>query len=171
MEKKAALFAIPIVFALVLGAYSLGLTHGASVDQSDTFRYGSRVRVYANGVKIGDSHNSLSPGGKNLIMHALATGDNNPPINITVGTVSGGVWTKASANGFSGTDGTVTKNTNDVNGNWSVYHTFTATGTQTLNSTRLYGSTNGTYFAMNNFTATTLQANDQLTINWTIYVS
>lgn len=54
-------------------------------------------------------------------------------------------------------------------GNWTVSKLFVATGQATTNVTRIGNGTN--YFAGNSFTLVTLQANDQLTINWTLAVS
>lgn len=62
-------------------------------------------------------------------------------------------------------------------GNWSIYNTFTLTGTAvTVYGAGLFNATssanNDTMLAIANFsTAASLEANDQLTVNWTIKVS
>ena len=55
-------------------------------------------------------------------------------------------------------------------GNWSIQHTFTATADNLKTNVTRIGNTAGTLFAANEFTSVTLQTNDQLTINWTIWV-
>lgn len=57
------------------------------------------------------------------------------------------------------------------NGNWSVWKTFTSTADGAIvNVTHLINDDDDE-FAGNSFTDVTLQANDQLTINWTVSVS
>jgi hypothetical protein len=63
-------------------------------------------------------------------------------------------------------------------GNYTIYNTFTANSTggtlgagHITNSTGLFNaSTSGTLLAENTFTLVTLQQDDQLTVNWTIFV-
>ena len=58
-------------------------------------------------------------------------------------------------------------------GNWSIWTTFTATADDLLtNKTGIFNaSAVGTLFAENTFTLATLQSSDQITINWTIFVT
>jgi hypothetical protein len=59
-------------------------------------------------------------------------------------------------------------------GNWSLTYTWTDVSCNGLvvNTTALFNaSTSGTMFAGNSFTSVTLQANDQLNVTWTIWVT
>jgi hypothetical protein len=169
------ILAVPLMALLVIGAYSMGLVNSVSVPAKGGIDYGSNVcvdTIRADGTveHNGCSHNTLNNTGKNVIMGALAMGVLNLPVNITVGNYTqAGVWTPQRLVGFKGVNGTVSRH-GTVAGNWSVSTTFTATGTARLNHTRLYASGNDTVFAYNNFTTTVLQANDQLKINWSVYI-
>lgn len=132
------------------------------------------------------SHNVLYTDGANYIRKMLTLGSASAADNITnislcnaVGT--GGCTTPVAADvaigsgyneltgGLAPKIGTVL---NTGNGNWSVSATFTSTADNVqTNVTRI---TNGTItypFAGNSFTLATLQTNDQITVNWTIWVS
>ena len=128
------------------------------------------------------SHNVLYLSGANLTRDLLTTnGDGSLLNNISLCNATAGCTAPVAAasetfNYFTGcglssaTDATIS-NLASQGANWTVYKTFVVTGcsNQLTNSTRL--SNDATLFAGNNFTLATLNANDQITINWTISIT
>jgi len=122
--------------------------------------------------------NVLYNTGAEMIENLLGDGTTGAVLNISLGNASADAgdpqadasedFTVYAAGGLSSIEGTKSSN---GNGNWTVTKTFTATADNLLtNVTRLTNLT-GTNFAGNNFTLVTLQTNDQLTINWTVWVT
>lgn len=193
MDKKIvagflALFALCIFsIGLIFSVQSFAPAMGSDISDSDSIKYHSSVCtavVRADGTyePNGCSSNTLTTAGKNLIKNALAFGG-------TVGNVTYIGLCNASGPGCnaSSADNTILDDeyaagglsrgggnyASQGTGNWSVYKTFTATANNLLtNKTGLFNnSAADTLFAENTFTLVTLQTNDQLTINWTIWVS
>ena len=150
-----------------------------NVDQG--LKYTGWVCVAKNDEPATCSHNLITNQGKNAIKNALTNGSTGLAINITVSNMTAAVATDTALPGYAavcfadsamcGTNGTV--GSNGV-GNWSVWKTFTATNAMTYNTTGLditEAAGAATLFAGNTYTAVALQPNDQLSINWTIYVT
>jgi hypothetical protein len=83
-------------------------------------------------------------------------------------------WATSDGSGLGRAAGTWGQNGAQV-GNWSVWNTFTSSyDNRVTNKTGIWNSStsteNHTLLAENTFTAVTLQTNDQLTVNWTIWV-
>ncbi len=172
---------IALVFLLVMVIGAIQYSQ-PNIEPEATIAYGSNVCVtHSRGDKIlmneCDS-NLLYNNGKDIIKAILGTGANMGAIaNISLcnASASCGTPVAAGSEGFTaytncglpskiGTYGSL--NT----GNWSMYNTFTSTcDNVNSTSTRLTNVTGG-IFAGNTFTLVTLQTNDQLTINWTIWV-
>ena len=123
------------------------------------------------------TENTVTNGGKDMVENCLGEGGTNAITNLTLGnqeapaaaaTALAGVY---STNGLAGATGAY--NTNAAsNGNWSIAYTWTCTAAeQTVNTTGLYKSGGGALFAGTSFTATTLQADDQIKVNYTIYLT
>lgn len=189
MDKKIVFgFTGVLLSAILLFTVASSIMNNNSLPSStvsDGIQYHSNVCTYvtrADGTvePNGCSHNTLYNNGKEMIEGYLGAGQSGAILNISLCNATGtpGCATPVAAmteafnnftncglnaqNGVYGSLGT---------GNWSVAKTFTATCDNVLtNSTRLMNST-GSPFAGNTFTLVTLQTNDQLTINWTIWVS
>jgi hypothetical protein len=185
-HKKDLIWAIPMGVALVfVFGFFLGGGGNLNTEASDsgaTIGYGSSVCVAKNSEAAVCSHNNLTDLGRGLIQYLLVTvgPTGAPPYNITLGNGTTTVYTDTAlpglldgGQGMTGGNGTVVSNAAVSAGNWTITKTFTATSNAYVNTTGLYGAnaTNYIFFAGNNFTGTTMQANDQITVNWTIYVS
>jgi len=77
-------------------------------------------------------------------------------------------YTAFASAGLSEVAGTVGDN---GNGNWSVAHTFTATEDDLLTNVTRLRNDDGDDLAGNFFTLVNLQTDDQLLVNWTVWVS
>lgn len=181
MKYKNILFTGLFLF-VIAGIFALSISmNSPSDDISDSITYHSNVCVYKNGELIQCSHNLLYDTGKNAIRSVLGTAGNPGPwLNISLCNatnmtgcavpVAGGTENYEQINtcGLNAQSGTYAA---DATGNWSVSKTFTAScNNLNINSTRLMNTTGG-LFAGNSFTTTTLQTNDQITVNWSISVS
>jgi len=155
-------------------------------------RYHSNVCIQKNSEPAQCSHNVLTNAGKSLINDVL-TGTKQTEVkyialcnltNVSADTGGNACVQPAAANtlmlgeyklcGLARAAGTLTVPTTS-DGNFSYSKTFIATcdNLQT-NVTAIFNSTQGSgdaYFAGNNFTAVTLQTNDQLTVTWYIWVT
>ena len=159
-----------------------GLEYTASVCTYTTGDFEGRETPSSNGVMevVSCSHNTLFGTGKNMTRTALALGSTVPITNITMCNSTNasfcGTPTTAALDEFNqfrgcGMDGAIgTYGVGDIEGNWTVGHTFTSScdGVRT-NVTRLGNSS--TFFAGNSFTSVNLSNSDQLTVNWSIGVS
>lgn len=125
--------------------------------------------------------NTLTNAGAELISDYIAEGSSGSAVDyIALSDASGEVGASAvgsttldnewATNGLERSQGTF--GDNGV-GNWSIWETFTASADDmTTNKTGIFNaSSTGTLFAENTFTLATLQTSDQITINWTIFVT
>jgi hypothetical protein len=187
MQKKY--LAIPLFFVLVLSLFSIfSLPQNKNTLNSDDFSnsitYHSNVCkqiTRADGTIESPecSHNLLYDSGKELIEAYLGdTGGATDEVDqISLCDASVGCQTPVA--GASETfnaitdrgleEATGTYSSVGGNGNWTISHTFTATGSVSTNVTRLQ-NTAGTNFAGNNFTLANLENQDQITISWNIFV-
>ena len=175
MEKKY-LIATLIVFVMAIFVVGLNIDNNEAIPEGvgDGLDYGSNVRVYLNDELVDSTENTVTTAGLNNVLSALAYGQSTLITNLTVGnttapaageTALAGIYT---THGLAGETGTVNSN---GDGNWSVAYTWTCTsGAVTVNTTALYNVTNA-MFAGTTFTATTLQTDDQLKVNYTLWVS
>ena len=185
MEKQKNKIATTVVLMLVVACVfisgSIVKTPVASDLLSEGLRYNSMVCVAKNDEKASCGHNTITDVGKNMIRNALTNGSTGFPINITVSNKTVPVAATTALEGYDavcfldtamcGTNGTISSN---GVGTWTITKTFTAGQINSYNTTGLYGpqfGVGGALFAGNTFTSVSLQANDQLTINWTIYVT
>ena len=172
MEKK---YIVGMFSVLVLTMFVVGLNIGSVGDNvvGDGLDYGSNVCVYKNDELIGCQENIVTTAGLNYARGALsgtatniselALGNTTAP---AVGeTALAGVYT---THGLAKVAGAYNAN---GNGNWSIAYTWTATaGPTDVNTTALY-KTGGDMFAGTTFAKTTLQVDDQLKCNYTLWVS
>lgn len=134
---------------------------------------------YASNEEIDCSHNVLFKNGQNMTRNLLGIGGNSI-LNISLANASADVdtpsanateaYTPYAGCGLLSTAGTY--GTNPVSpGNWSVFATFTSTCNNVVtNVTRLLNAS-GSNFAGNAFNFVNLSNNDQLTVNWTIFIT
>ena len=128
---------------------------------------------------LGCSHNLVTNAGLEGIEQIIGNGANYGTMNyIGLSNASAGSLAPAAgdttldneyaAGGLTRAIGTYNSN---GNGNWTISKTFTATLNNLLiNKTGLFNqSSAGLLFAENTFTLATLQINDQITTNWTIW--
>jgi hypothetical protein len=127
-----------------------------------------------------EGHNTLYNQGKDMVRDLLANGGGGNVTNISLcnATAGAGCGTPTAAAtedytlftdiGLASIEGSYA--THATNGNWSVYNTFTATDYAAVNVTRLTNVT-GSNLSGFYFTVINLENTDQLTINWTVYVT
>ena len=188
-NKKLFLFLPLILTILVVGvfAFSSQSTPNPSPNSVGGISYGSNVCkqvIRADGTRepVECSHNVLYDTGRNMTRDLLGnTGGDGTEIDeillCNASTADGGCGVPVkdqtenfivySACGLTNATGTY----NEVlTGNWTISNEFTSTcDNVVVNATRL--ANGSAYFAGNNFTLVTLQQNDRLLINWTIYIS
>jgi hypothetical protein len=175
---------ILIVLVSVFAITAISIRPNTDTTTESTISYHSDVCKYvtrANGSieDIGCSHNLLVDAGANAIRDALNTGAVGSFKWIALCNASVSCATPAITDttldneyttaGLNRSDGAYNAMNN---GNWSIANTFTATQDNVLtNKTALFNASSAdTMLAENEFTLVTLQTNDQLTINWTIWV-
>lgn len=172
-----------LVVALSVFVITPGLFQVATppVGEGISMTYHSAVCPYvtrADGTRedLGCVHNVVTNGGKDMIREDLAAGGSNKPTNLSLGNGTAiaaasttidrewldcGMVQKAATYGI-----------NSGNGNWSLWATWTSTCDGVIvNNTALYNATTPKVFAGAGFTSTTLQTNDQITVNYTISIS
>ncbi|GAH04824.1 unnamed protein product, partial [marine sediment metagenome] len=130
---------------------------------------------------LGCSPNVLTNVGKNAIKAILGEGTIYGAFNyiglcnLTAGACTADATDTTIDNEFvgCGLDRTAGTYGSLTTGNWSIYNTFTSTcdNRQTNMTGILNQSTTGTLFAVNTFTDVTLQTDDQLLVNWTVWVT
>ena len=180
------IIASALLIIAVLAASALQ-SSPSSISDAD-LSYHSRVCVMKTFAADGHSeiiqcdHNVLTNAGKNLtrdclgIGGAAGCGTSAQYIAIENGTAPGATDTtlnlELSICGFTRAAGTYALYPATA-GNWSQAKTFTSTcDAVTVNTTGLFNaSSSGVEFAGNTFTSTTLQTNDQLTVNWTVFIT
>ena len=172
MEKK---YIVGSFSVLVLAMFVVGLNIGSVGNNlvGDGLNYGSNVCVYKNDELVGCQENVVTTAGLNIVEAALGEGTVNEIDELALGnttapavgeTALAGLWATC---GLSKAVGAY--NTNG-DGNWSQAYTWTSTcDNVVVNTTALYGTVN--MFAGTTFTATTLQTDDSLKVNYTLWVS
>lgn len=174
---------LAIITVLSVALVQTNISSPSAAESDATINYHSNVCIYKNGELVGPcSHNVLYTNGGNgseYIEQSLGVGGTvTPALNISLCNATAGCGTPVAAGtevfnrytscGLQATNGAYASL---GVGNWSVANTFTATCDGLLtNTTRLMAGPT-TLFAGNSFTLVTLQTNDQLTINWTIWVT
>jgi len=177
-EFLIPLFAI-LLFCSVFAIASFNI-NSTRVSSGDSITYHSNVCVYKNGELVDCSHNLLYNTGKNLIRTYLGdTGGGTDEIDqiemcdSSIGCGDPQADASETYNAYA-TCG-LSQITGDYNaleeaGNWTISTTFTSTCDNTkTNMTRLK-NTAGTNFAGVRFTDVILQTDDQLLVNWTLWV-
>lgn len=181
---KRAVLILPIFLALIVGLFTFTLSNNPSSQNSFSqgINYESEVCIFKNNNLVECKHNVLYTDGGEAIKENIGNGvDNGPFLNIslcnssTAGVSCGGVtagqsesYNLFSAGGLTQKEGTYFSN---GNGNWTVSATFTATASSlTTNVTKLSNRT-GSNLSGASFTAVTLNTDDQITINWTLWVT
>ena len=171
------------IFLVLLGVLIISSgTNIPGLSSGQGINYESEVCVFKNNELVQCDHNVLYTDGGEAIKEAIGNGVANGAFqNIslcnssTAGVGCGGVtagqseaYNLFSAGGLTQSQGTYFSN---GNGNWTISKTFTATASSlTTNVTKLSNVT-GSNLSGNSFTAVTLNTDDQITINWTIWVT
>ena len=175
--KKELMFSLVISVVLVLATIPFIHSNNNSVN-SDVLSpvYHSRVCVSVNGNLIGCNHNTVVNTGLNMIKTSLKDGTTNQLNKLALGNGTAPTTSDTALPTLITTNGlamaTIDGSEDNGVGNWSVWKTWTATGTQEVKTAGLYKSDGSTFFGGSAFTtATTLQANDQITVNYTIWVT
>lgn len=187
MEKKQLLL-IPAFALLIVGVFVLASINNNSVSSNnvgDSIGYHSSVCkqvTRADGAvePVECSSNVLYDTGGELIEAAMGNeatadaADNITLCNATAGcgtpvVGSGEDYTEYTSCGLEPVTGTYTSL--GTNANWTISHEFTASCDDLLtNVTHLHNGA-GDEFAGNSFTLVTLQTDDKLTLNWTVWVT
>ena len=191
--KKQTLFIGAILSVLMLATLlafsSFAVPGGFVSDSQDALKYNSNVCIYVTRIDgivedLGCSHNLLTTAGKNGIRTSLTgiAGESYEHIGLCNSSYGGSCTTPAL------TDTTLGNEYNDASGlnrtgpttylalgigNWSYSRTFVALADgMSTNLTGIFDNTvGGTMLAVNTFTTSTLQTNDQITVNWSIWVA
>lgn len=192
--NKPLLGTLTVGLVLVILSVSPMISTNVTNPSEEGLKYSSSVCVEKNGELISCSPNTITNVGKNMIQDMLtAPGTQTTEIkyialcNNTNQSDDGGAL---ACNQTKQTDtvllaeyfacnlerGTATLSFDTSRGNISYANTFTSTcDNVTTNVTALFNSsssgTTGSYFAGNNFTAVTLETDDQLTVTWYIWVT
>ncbi len=176
---------------VVIGAVGLMTSSNtpiSSVSDSSGMSVNGWVTVDVNGERVSSSHNVFTNIGRNITRDLLSLASTYPATTSNVSTITlgneTGTWnsfpnvsTQIHHNQVTECGLTYGKGTTGYTytqaGNWTVANTFTAScGPRTVNTTGLFNGTSASFmFAGDNFTAVTLQINDQITITWYIWVS
>ncbi len=160
---------------------------GSAVSFSESPHYNSLVQVYKTPANTGKpelvwyGHNLITNIGKEMIQNSVGLVTGTLATNATfqvLGNNSAPVVGDTTLNGLisncglAGKGGAYTENTVS-SGNWTISSTWTSTcNNEVVNSTGLYNmSSAGQLFAGTTFTSTTLQVNDQITTNYTVWIS
>jgi len=187
MEKKQLLL-IPALAFLIVGMFALAFftQDNPSTNVGDTIEYHSSVckqvtRVDGTIELVECSSNVLYDTGKNLIRDYLGdsggTGDEVDQIELGNASLAAGeptadsseAYTALSGCGMDEATGAYTALAQD--GNWTIYYEFTSTCDNVLTNVTHLSNTAAVEFAGNSFTLVTLQTNDKLGLNWTIWAS
>ena len=170
---------IPIVFVVA----TLFITYHPEANQTTIIKkefpkYKAIVQVYKNGKLIAETHNLLTNIGKEFIEDQLTNPSTNTTkyISLSTGATDCSESATVLANeittaGLARAEGTVT---DSGTGNFTVEKTFIATGSVSdvqVAGLHWYSSGDDNLFACANFTAVNLEANDELTIKWTVSIS
>lgn len=176
-----------VLSLFLLSSFNLNVVPSQDEESSATLQYNSLVcptvtRIDGTIEKLPCSHNVLYNTGMNHTMKALfwnLTSDTVSTIELCNSSYAGSRCDTPVVAGteayFAYVDSGLAKKNGSImylnNGNTSIYTTFTATAdAKTTNVTRLT-SWSGVNFSGNSFTPVTLQTNDQLTLNWSIWIT
>lgn len=173
-KKILAAFLVFLVLAFVAG-YSLNVQF---VHKNPSVSY--NVYVLKDGVQIAESGNLITNIGENFIGNCTLGLENNGTWAISLSNVGSpaAAWTEldteVAANGFTRAAGAVVIWVNSGDYAFNVTKTFTASGTQQLQTAGLnWDSTaesNNNLLAAATFTQTTFNSGDTLTITWVITI-
>ena len=176
MEKKylMATFAVFVMAAFVIGV-NINNSSPVATAHEEVGITGFPC-IYLNDVLIECKENTVMTNGLNYVKTSLGVGTVNNIKDLALGnttvpvvgdTALPGIWT---THGLAKAVGTYNSN---GDGNWSIAYTWTATaGPATVNTTGLYKTADAAgLFAGTSFTTTTLQVDDQLKCNYTLWVS
>lgn len=187
--KNKKILIIPIVSVLILSAFIIGLNINQpeiSMSNSDALEYNSWVctqvqRADGTSEPVECSHNTLFDTGAEYVETQLKTGSADAVDWISLCNASanaGGCgtpvadssesWTEIAACGLTQQAGTTMDN---GNGNWSVYYTFTSTCDDVVTNVTHLENDADLEFAGNAFTTATLQTDDTILVNWTIWAT
>lgn len=183
--KKIYELGIILVFLAVI-VITASVQIGQVTPQVQGLVWNSEVCIYKNNELIQCKPNILCTGGKNWTRDCIGKfecGATNFSIialgNISTGSQSASDTTLANewtTCNLGRKAGEYTELTGSSDGNWTVSAVWTAnTNGCVVNTTALFNSTaappSGIMFAQNNFTTVNLQANDQINVTWTIWVT
>jgi hypothetical protein len=175
MDRKMLLALVVVPAVLVAIASVLPVNPGVTATEKPVIK--SRVCISKNNELIECKSNVITNNGKDLLKTALGQGAYIVVNHLALGNTSAPAATSTSHPGLisdcglASADGTYYS---EGTGNWTIGKTWTCTcaGGIVVNTTGLYNDTNtGTYFAGTSFTSTTLQQNDQISVNYTIWIS
>lgn len=185
--NKKHLVLLSVLSVIVVLAFAMAVNIAtSSTEGSEGIAYHSSVcktltRADGSVEDLGCDHNLLVNAGAEAIEDAIGSGSGTSAFNY-IGLCNSTAGCTAPASGDTAIDNEYTDSgltrsqgtfgDNGV-GNWSVWKTFTATADSlTTNLTGIYNASSGTtLLASNSFTEVTLQTSDQLTVNWTIWVT
>ena len=195
MKKQTLLFGVifSVLLLSTLAVFSFRAPTASSTDSSAIFQYHSSVCTWiqrANGTiqDNGCSHNLLTDLGKNAIRDQLK----NNVAPHAVGWSYIGLCNASfggNCNATNAGDGSLYNeypSSNGLNrttyeatylvlgtGNWSYSRTFVAAADgMVTNKTGIFNASSGDrMLAVNTFTTSTLQTNDQITVNWSIWAA
>lgn len=164
------------VFIMALLCFGFLAIPQPAESADEVVKYNSNVCISKNGALIECKHNVITNSGKDMIKNAIALGGSDKASNLSLGQGTAPVAASTTLNLELTASGlqqkAATYGSNGGNGNWSYWTTWTSTAdAQVVNSTGLYNATTPILFAGTTFTSTTLQTNDQITVNYTISIS
>ena len=139
--------------------------------------YESQLCIYKNNHLIECNHNVLYDTGKEMIKDILSSGGNQirrmQLCNATAGCGTPNASSTETFNAMNGcgmAEATGTYGNLSV-GNWSIYNKFISTCDNIVTNLTRLRNTSGSNLVGVSFAVVTLQTNDELTLNWTNWVS
>jgi len=177
-------FSVLLIVTLSVFAFSVGTAPATTVETG--VQYHARVLAThldsstGETTAVADGSNVLYATGKNMTRDLLfsTTGYAITNISLCNATAGCGAVTEAKAEAYNeitpcGLHSVIgdVKTGGTIDGNWSVGTVFTSTcDSVVVNVTRIENAT-GIDFAGRNLSTVNLDTNDQLTVNWTIYIT
>ena len=183
MKKTMPIFLLAVVAAFVAG--TMFSFTPANTGIGDTLSYKAKICACKNSGECFEGlpgasckFNVLTNAGKEAIEDYLVSYGNVAGANFTYLAVGNGTAPVAANTSLSDeiTTGGLARAAATVtdwgDGNWSLLKQWTASATHySVNSTGIFNeSSGGTFFAGGTYTAVNLEANDQLTINYSVWV-
>lgn len=172
------------ILVLAVAIYTAPISQANKETTDSSLNYHSQVCVYKNNQLVKCGHNIVQNGGLNVIKECIGHGGCGASASmgnfsyIALGNITAAqaVTDITLANEWIACSLQRTTNnayTSIGNGNWSISQVWTANASNcVVNTTGLFNATSGgVMFAQNNFTTVTLQANDQLNVTWTIWIT